>query len=190
MTKTFGYVRVSTSKQSTDQQIDALVAAGVPADSIYGDVLSGAKWDRPGLAELKRTLRAGDVLVVVALDRLGRSLSEMVKLLEWLVETGVELRSLREGIDLATPTGRMLAGIFASLAEYERALIHERAEAARDAARARGKHTGRPKALTDSQLADARAFLAAGQSRTAIAKKLGVGRATIYRALPADGVAA
>jgi DNA invertase Pin-like site-specific DNA recombinase len=130
-------------------------------------------------------MRAGDTLVVVALDRLGRSLSEMVKLLEWIIAEGITLRSLREGIDLNTPTGRMLAGIFASLAEYERALIMERAEAAREAARARGRQVGRPPSLTPEAVVDARALLAAGLSRAEIARKLKVSRATLYRAIPA-----
>lgn len=183
--KTFGYVRVSTKKQSTDQQVDALVEAGVSIDDIYGDVRSGARWDRPGLDSLRDgRMRQGDTLVVVALDRLGRSLSEMVKLLDWIVAQGITLRSLREGIDLATPTGRMLAGIFASLAEYERALIMERAEAARDAARARGRQVGRPSKITAEQVEDARLMLAAGQSRSQVAAKLAVSRATLYRVLP------
>ena len=183
--KTFGYVRVSTRKQSTEQQVDALLAAGVPLENIYGDVRSGAKWDREGLATLRTMLRRGDVLQVVALDRLGRSLSEMVKLLDWIIEEGIELKSLREGIDLATPTGRMLAGIFASLAAYERELIMERAESAREAARVRGRQVGRPKSINSDTLADARALLAAGQSRVQVAKKLGVSRASLYREIPA-----
>jgi DNA invertase Pin-like site-specific DNA recombinase len=182
--KIFGYVRVSTKKQHLDQQFDALTAAGVPIENIYGDVKSGAKWDRPGLEDLKKVLRRGDVLVVVALDRLGRSLAEMVRLTSWLVEEGVELRSLREGIDLATPTGRMLAGIFASLAEYERDLILERSQAAREAARARGRAIGRPCKLSNTEIDRARILLAGGQSRVEVARGLGVSRATLYRSLP------
>lgn len=183
--RVYGYVRVSTKRQSIDQQVDALRAAGVPEEHIYGDVISGAKWDRDGLDILKKILRPGDVLTVVALDRLGRSLAEMVKLLDWIVGEGIELRSLREGIDLSTPTGRMLAGIFASLAEYERALILERAEAARDAARARGRQVGRPKSMSADDIETARALLAAGQSRVQVAAKLGVSRASLYREIPA-----
>jgi len=182
--KTFGYVRVSTRKQTTEQQVDALLAAGVPEANIYGDVGSGASWERGGLRELRAGLREGDTLVVVALDRLGRSLSEMVKLLDWLVAEGITLRSLREGIDLATPTGRLLAGIFASLAEYERALILERADAAREAARARGRQVGRPKSIDAAKLDKARALLAGGWSRVQVAAELGVSRASLYREIP------
>lgn len=184
--RTFGYVRVSTRRQTVDQQVDALTAEGVPTDNIYGDVISGAKWDRDGLDTLRKMLRPGDTLVVVALDRLGRSLSEMVKLLEWIVSENIELRSLREGIDLTTPTGRMLAGIFASMAEYERALILERAEAARDAARARGRKTGRPRSMDADKIETARALLASGISRVQVAKRVGVSRAALYREIPAD----
>lgn len=190
--RTYGYVRVSTRRQTVDQQVDALIAAGVPAENIYGDVSSGAKWDREGLDALRGTakrsgiLRPGDTLVVIALDRLGRSLSEMVKLLDWIVEEGIELRSLREGIDLTTPTGRMLAGIFASLAEYERALIKERAEAAREAAHTRGRQTGRPKSMDADKIETARALLASGVSRVQAAKRVGVSRAALYREIPAE----
>ena len=177
---------MSTRRQTVDQQMDALVAAGVDPEHIYGDVRSGAKWDREGLVALRKVLRPGDTLVVVALDRLGRSLSEMVKLLDWIVAEGIELRSLREGIDPTTPTGRMMAGIFATLAEYERSLMMERAEAAREASRARGRQVGRPKALTPAQVEKARILLAGGQSRSQVTADLGVGRGTLYRAIPAE----
>lgn len=183
--RTHGYVRVSTAKQTVDQQLDALVAAGVPEEFIFGDVRSGAKWDRPGLLELKRHLRPGDTLVVVALDRLGRSLSDMVAFLGWIQNNGIILRSLRENLDFATPTGAMMAAIFAAMAEYERALILERAEAARDAARARGRQVGRPKTMSDDQRKKARDLLAAGWSRVKVAADLGVSRATLYREIPA-----
>src|SRR4051794_29273117 len=101
-----GYARVSTRKQTTDQQVDALVAAGVDPDRIYSDVLSGARQDRPGLAALLTYAREGDTIVVVALDRLGRSLSHMVKTIEELQGRDINLKSLREGIDFSTSTGR------------------------------------------------------------------------------------
>jgi len=184
--KTFGYVRISTSKQSLDGQIDALLTAGVPEENIFGDVRSGATWDRAGLIALRDgRMRSGDTLVVIALDRLGRSLSELVKLLDWIATEGIVLRSLREGIDLSTPTGRMLAGIFASLAEYERSLIIERADAAREAAHARGRQVGRPKSTDAETLEKARALLGAGWSRVRVARELGVSRATLYREIPA-----
>jgi DNA invertase Pin-like site-specific DNA recombinase len=109
-----GYARVSTGHQSLDQQRDALTAAG--CERIFTDKLSGVREDRPGLAAMLDYVRPGDTVVVIALDRLGRSLSGVIRTVETLTETGVLLRSLREGIDYSTPTGRMLAGIFAALA--------------------------------------------------------------------------
>jgi DNA invertase Pin-like site-specific DNA recombinase len=145
-----GYARVSTDHQSLEAQHDALTAAG--CERIFTDKLSGARDDRPGLAALLDYVRAGDTVTVVALDRLGRSLSAVIRTIERLTEDQVLLRSLREGIDYSTSTGRMLAGIFAALAEYERELIHKRAAAAaRAAARLRGRHTGRPPRLTPTQ---------------------------------------
>ncbi|MCA1672349.1 MAG: recombinase family protein, partial [Actinobacteria bacterium] len=174
-----GYARVSTDHQSLDQQHDALTAAGV--DRVFIDKMSGTRDDRPGLAALLDYAREGDTVVVVALDRLGRSLAGIVRTVETLTERGVMLRSLREGIDYSTPVGRMVAGIFASLAEYERELIHERAAVAREAARARGKQTGRPRALTADQVRLARRMREAGESVSTIGATLKVSRSTLYR---------
>lgn len=176
-----GYARVSTKKQTTDQQLDALAAAGVEPERIYTDVLSGAKRDRPGLQALLDYAREGDTLVVVALDRLGRSLSHMVQTIEELRARGINIKSLREGIDFATPAGKLQGHIFAALAEYERELIKERAAAAREAAAVRGRQVGRPRALTDEQARTARTLRDAGTDITTIAKTLGCSRATIYR---------
>jgi len=123
-------------------------------------------------------------VVVTALDRLGRSLSAVIRTVETLTaKTGVLLRSLREGIDYSAPTGRMLAGIFASLAEYERELMHERA-----AARLRGRHTGRPPRLTPAQTRQVRTLRDGGESIADLVTSFGVSRATIYRALAATEV--
>jgi DNA invertase Pin-like site-specific DNA recombinase len=166
-----------------DQQIDALTAAGVEPDRIYSDVMSGARDDRPGLAELLAYAREGDTVTVVALDRLGRSLSGIIKTIESLQGRGIKLRSLREGIDYSTAVGRMVAGIFASLAEYERTLINERAAAAREAARTRGKRVGRKPSLDADRIALARRMRSSGESISTITSTLGVSRATLYRAL-------
>jgi DNA invertase Pin-like site-specific DNA recombinase len=184
-----GYVRVSTKRQSTDGQVDALVRAGVDPQHIYSDVLSGARDDRPGLAALLAYAREGDEIVVVALDRLGRSLGHMVRTIESLGERGINLRSLREGIDFGTPTGRLQAALFSAMAQYERELIRERATAAREAAAARGRHVGRPRALTDEQVRTARTLRAAGTDVTSIARTLGCSRASVYRAVEGIEVA-
>lgn len=178
-----GYARVSTSKQTIDQQTDALNDAGV--ERIFSDVLSGARKDRPGLAALLDYVRPGDTVVVVALDRLGRSLSGVLKTIEILRERGILLRSIREGIDTSTSSGRMVAGIFATLAEYERELIHERSAVAREAAKSRGKQTGRPRAMSPQQVALARRMRESGESIATIVETLKVARATVYRALQA-----
>ncbi len=178
-----GYARVSTDHQSLEAQHDALTAAG--CERIFTDKLSGARDDRPGLAALLDYVRSGDTVTVVALDRLGRSLSAVIRTIERLTEDQVLLRSLREGIDYSTSTGRMLAGIFAALAEYERELIHERAATARAAARLRGRHTGRPPRLTPTQIRQGAHCVPAGNPSTKLVRTFEVSRATIYRALHA-----
>jgi len=176
-----GYARVSTDHQSLEAQQDALTAVG--CEKLFSDQLSGVRDDRPGLAALLDYVRTGDTVAVVALDRLGRSLSGIIRTVETLTEAGVLLRSLREGIDYSTATGRMLGGIFAALAAYERELMHERAAAARAAARARGRHTGRPARLTADQARQVRSLRVAGESINELGRSFSVSRATIYRAL-------
>lgn len=182
-----GYARVSPGHQSLDQQHDTLTAAG--CERIFDDKLSGVRDDRAGLTALLGYVRAGDTVVVVALDRHGRSLSGVSRTVKTLTETGVLLRSLREGIDYATPTGRMLAGIFAALAGYERELMHERAAAARETARLRGRHTGRPPKLTPAQTRQVRAPREGRETISELVASFGVSRATIYRAINAPDAA-
>ena len=179
MSQQLGYARISTSQQTLDQQLDALAEAGVTR--IFHDVMSGTRSDRPGLLALLEYARSGDQVTVVALDRLGRSLSGVIRTIDQLQSRDIALRSLREGIDFATPAGRLQAAIFSAMAEYERELIRERAAAARDAARARGRHVGRPPALTREQAEAAQTLRAGGLPIVVIASTLGVSRATIYR---------
>lgn len=175
-----GYARVSTTKQTLDQQLDALFANGT--ERIFTDKLSGTRDDRPGLKELLDYARPGDTVVVVALDRLGRSLTGIVRTLDELRERDIHVVSLREGIDTSTSTGRMVAGIFASLAEYERTLITDRAQAAREAALARGQRAGRKPVLTDEQVEIARRMRTSGESINSIAVAFPkASRATLYR---------
>lgn len=183
-----GYARVSTSHQTLDQQHDALNAAGV--ERIFDDTMSGTREDRPGLTALLSYARQGDTVTVVALDRLGRSLSGIIKTLDELRERGILVRSLREGIDYSTPMGKMLAGIFAALAEYERTLINERAAAAREARVGRGKRPGRKPRLTADQVALARRMRASGETISTLVSTLGASRATVYRALGVSDEAA
>ena len=180
-----GYARVSTGHQSLDQQVDALTAAGVDSARVYSDKLSGTstREQRPGLAALLDYAREGDAIVVVGIDRLGRNAAEVMATIRELGERGIVLRSLREGIDTSNATGRMVAGVLASLAELELELGRERRSAAREARRARGQSIGRPKALDDSKAATAQRMYAGGEPASSIASALGVSRATIYRVL-------
>lgn len=180
-----GYARVSTGHQSLDQQVDALTAVGVDAKRVYLDKLSGSssREQRPSLAALLDYAREGDAIVVVGIDRLGRNAAEVMTTIRELGERGIVLRSLREGIDTSNATGRMVAGVLASLAELELELGRERRAASREARRARGQSIGRPKALNANKTALARRMHASGEPATTIASTLGVSRATIYRAL-------
>jgi DNA invertase Pin-like site-specific DNA recombinase len=180
-----GYARVSTGHQSLDQQADALTAAGVDATRVYSDKLSGTstREQRPGLAALLDYAREGDAIVVVGIDRLGRNAAEVMTTIRELGERGIVLRSLREGIDTSNATGRMVAGVLASLAELELELGRERRSAARDARRARGQSIGRPKALDESKMALAQRMHASGEPVSVIGRTLGVSRATVYRVL-------
>ncbi|GAY15536.1 recombinase family protein [Mycobacterium sp. shizuoka-1] len=180
-----GYARVSTGHQSLDQQVDALAAAGVDTARIYSDKLSGTstREQRPGLAALLDYAREGDAIVVVGIDRLGRNAAEVMTTIRELGERNIVLRSLREGIDTSNATGRMVAGVLASLAELELELGRERRASAREARRARGQHIGRPKALDRSKAALAQRMHASGESASTIAATLGVSRATVYRVL-------
>jgi DNA invertase Pin-like site-specific DNA recombinase len=180
-----GYARVSTAHQSLDQQMDALTEAGVDATRVYTDKLSGTstRQQRPGLAALLDYARQGDAFVVVGIDRLGRNAAEVMATIRDLGERGIVLRSLREGIDTSNASGRMVAGVLASLAELELELGKERRTAARDARRARGQSIGRPKALSDEKVDLARRMHDSGESANTIATTLNVSRATVYRAL-------
>jgi len=183
MTATVGYVRVSTRQQHLDRQQDALAESGLTLDRVFEDKSTGRKFDRAGLNALLDYVRPGDVVVVASLDRLGRSLSEVIRVANELQQRGVILKTLKESIDYSTSVGRMLAGIFASLAEYEVDLTAERAADARAAAAARGKQTGRPKALTDDQARQLRSLHGGGESVVDLCRSFKVSRATVYRVL-------
>src|SRR5271166_5226300 len=180
-----GYARVSTGHQSLDQQLDALTAAGVDPKRVYSDKLSGTstREQRPGLAALLDYARPGDAIVVAGIDRLGRNAAEVMMTIRELRDRDIVLRSLREGIETSNATGRMIAGVLASLAELELELGRERRSAAREARKARGLAIGRPKALDESKAALAQRMHAAGESAAMIATALGVSRATVYRVL-------
>ncbi|RFZ81520.1 recombinase family protein [Shinella sp. WSJ-2] len=156
--RNFGYARVSTVEQNMDMQLTALRAAGC-GTILTDEGFSGADFTRPGLTKMLRTLHRGDTLTVWRLDRLGRSLFELLKLVRELNERGVEFRSLSESLDTSTSAGRLLLHVLASMAEFERSLISERTRAGMAAARARGSRMGRRPAMTPEQLNTAKAAI-------------------------------
>ena len=176
-----GYARVSTDDQDPTSQVEALRGAG--CDPIYVERASGATMERSQWNECNRGLGRGDTLVVVRIDRLGRSLADLVSTLDDLGTRGVHFRSLTEGIDTSTALGRMFYQLAGAFAEYERSLISERTRAGLNAARAAGRRIGRPPALTNEQKTTARHLHTQGHSIAATARILGVSRATIRRAL-------
>jgi DNA invertase Pin-like site-specific DNA recombinase len=178
----YGYARTSTDDQTTALQQAALKQAR--CEYIFEDKgLSGATTQRPALVRCLKTLRAGDTLIVWKLDRLGRSLRDLITMLDDLRERGVVFQSLTEAIDTATPTGRAMWQMIGVLAELERSLIIERTRAGVAAARKRGVKFGRKPKLTPERIAHARQLIEAGESRQYVASLLNVGRVTLYRAL-------
>jgi DNA invertase Pin-like site-specific DNA recombinase len=183
-----GYMRVSTADQSLDLQRDALLAAGVSPDRIYEDVCSGKSTERPGLARALDVARGGDAIVVWKLDRVGRSLAHVVGLVGDFQKRGVGLKVLTGDIDTTTPGGRLVFGIFATLAEFERDLIHERTMAGLAAARARGRAGGRPRVMTKQKVKAAMALMADRDNAARdVAHQLGVSLSTLYAYVDAKG---
>lgn len=175
-----GYARVSTYDQKLRLQRDALRAAG--CERTFEEKHSAARGPLPAREELLAFARPGDVVVVWKLDRLGRSMRDLVELVATLNERGVELRSLGESLDTTTPAGKLIFHIFAALAEMEAAVLRERTRAGLAAARRRGKRIGRPRALSPEQVEMARTLMANPTlSAAMVAQQLGVHRSTLYR---------
>ena len=178
----YGYARVSTGDQSPALQIAALKKAG--CKTVFKDEgLSGATAKRPALSRCLKTLKDGDTLIVWKLDRLGRSLRDLITMLDELRARGVKFHSLTEAIDTATPTGRAMWQMIGVLAELERSLISERTRAGAEAAKLRGVKFGRKRKLTAQQINHVRKLLAQGESPRQVAASFDVSRATLYRAL-------
>ncbi len=179
-----GYARVSTRDQTVIAQRDALKAAG--CDRLFEETASGADRDRPELKAALDYLRRGDTLVVWKLDRLARSLKQLIETVEDLESRNIGFRSLTEAIDTTTAGGRLVFQIFGSLAEFERQLIRERTRAGLEAARSRGRRPGRKPALGPKDIQAAKALLADRDiSVEDVARRLGVSQATLYRHIPA-----
>lgn len=182
-------MRVSSDsdRQSTDLQRDALLAAGVDTRHLFEDHASGAKDDRTGLAKVLEFVHPGDVLVVWKLDRLGRSLSHLLEIVNTLKNKQVAFRSLTEGMDTTTASGELLFHVFGALAQYERALIQERVIAGLSAARRRGRIGGRPPAITGEKLDAIITALNSGMSKAAVCRNFGVKRTTLIETLARIG---
>ena len=185
MAATLGYARVSTTGQDLDAQLAALAAAGGDdADRVFTDKLSGAvNTERPGLAAMLDYARAGDTVIVAAIDRLGRSVAEVTRTIAALGERRILLRALREGIDTATPTGRAVAAIMATLAELELELGRERRAASRESRRSRQLPATKPPKLSPDRQEQLRRLAATGEPVRELAAAFGIGRATAYRYL-------
>lgn len=183
MPRIIGYARVSTEDQDLRMQRDALEAAG--ADMIFEDKASGAVPRRTGLTAALAELQADETLMIWRLDRLGRSLRQLIETAETIREKGAHLRTLTEAFDTATASGRMLFGILATLAEFERETIRERVVAGMDSARRHGKHMGRPAKFTQAQADAARTMLAAGHTLGDVARALNVSTTTVWRGMKA-----
>lgn len=181
-----GYARVSTVEQSVGLQLDALQGAGVE-QTFVDEGVSGSVSSRPELDKCLAMLRAGDTLVVWRLDRLARSLKNLLELVESLSARGIHLRSLTESIDTSSASGRLILSVFGALAEFERSLIIERTQAGLAAARARGARIGRPTAMNAGQVEQAKTLVGAGHRVSEVARTLGVGRSTLYRVLGETG---
>ena len=177
-----GYIRTSKKDQNPQLQRRDLLAAG--CQKVFEEQISSRKAQRPELRAALEYVREGDALVVWKLDRFGRSMQELIELVGDLKERGVEFVSLRESIDTTTPGGKLVFQVFGAVAEFERDLVLERTVAGLEAARARGRRGGRPRALDESKAKLARRLKAEGEhSVEEICSMLGVGRSTLYRYL-------
>ena len=179
-----GYARVSTQDQNLALQYDALMHAG--CQKVFEDKISGTKAERPGLSLCLEMLREGDTLVVWKLDRLGRSVKQLVNLVGELQEQGIHFKSLTDSIDTSTAAGRFFFHVMASLAEMERELTIERTRAGLEIAKNLGRKGGRKPKMNESKLESAKKLLASGVPPKEVAKNLGVSVPTLYRWIPAS----
>ena len=180
-----GYARVSTQDQNLDLQSEALTKAG--CERIFNDKISGSRTERPELTKALEMLREGDTLVVWKLDRLGRSVKNLVDLVGELHQQGIQFKSLTDAIDTGTPSGRFFFHVMASLAEMERELTVERTRAGLEVARQLGRKGGRRRQMTESKIESAKKLLANGVPPRDVAMNLGVSVPTLYRWIPASG---
>lgn len=185
MTAILGYARVSTAGQDLEGQRQRLTAAG--AARVFEDVISGRKFERPGLSSLLEYARPGDVLCIVRLDRLGRSLRELLAIVDTLKQRSIGLKSLEEKIDTSSAAGELVFHVFGAVAHFERGLVSERTRDGLEVARKRGKRIGRPM-LDESKIDAALRLVDAGLTPTQASQQVGLGRSTVYRELQTRGL--
>ena len=185
-----GYARTSTADQQPHLQLDQLREAG--CEKAFEETASGAQQNRPALNRAIEFARKGDILVIWKLDRLARSLKQLIETVEMLDKRGIELKSLTESIDTSSPGGKLMFHVFGALAEFERGVIRERTNAGLAAARARGRVGGRPRSIDQHDIEAAKTLLQNPNITVSeVADRLGISRATLYRHIPkARGAAA
>ncbi|MFS0225218.1 recombinase family protein [Corynebacterium striatum] len=179
-----GYARVSSKDQNLDRQLAALKKEKV--FRIFTDTVSGSSTQRPGLDGALNYVRAGDQLIVVSMDRLARSLIDLHRLVDELTERGVSVKFLKEGQVYSkdsTPVAKLMLGLLGSVAEFERSIIRERQAEGIAKAKARGVYKGRAKVLNEEQIVQAREWVGEGIPKAEVARRLGIGRTTLYRYL-------
>ena len=183
----YGYMRVSTEEQTFDLQEQAILKHGVAKTNLYREKISGISSisKRQSFDHLKSQLKSGDAVVVWKLDRLGRSLADLISLVNWFEEVGVDLISITEGIDTKTPGGKFYFHMIAALAQFERDLISQRVTAGMEAAKAEGRHVGRKPSLDPKKVEAAVKLYESGQSAYEIGDILGVSYKTVQRTLKA-----
>jgi len=176
--RTFGYARVSTSQQSLDVQVKALLSEGVEEHRIFTDKATGSNTDREGLDTLRLKIEQGDLILVKKLDRLGRDTADMVNLIKEFDDMGVMVRFIDDGISTEGAMGKMVVTILAAVAQAERARILERTNEGREEVKAKGVKFGRKPTIDREQF---KALVDAGKGATAIADEMGIGRSTVYK---------
>ena len=177
--RTYGYARVSTTKQILDRQLDMLSKYGV--DTIYSEKMTGTRKDRPELQKMLTDIDKGDTVVVESLSRLGRSTKNLIELMELFNDKGVNLVSLKENIDTTTPTGKLLFTLISAISQFERDCLAERTKEGLAAARARGRKGGRPKKLSSTIEKAIKLYNTKEYSIAEINELTGVSRSTLYR---------
>jgi len=184
----WGYSRVSTELQCLDRQVDALKKYGIEESCILTEKMTGTKFNRPQLDELKKVTRKGDIIVIESLTRFGRSCKDLLELIEYFTKKGIEVVSLKENIDTTTSTGKLVLTILSALAEFERNVIVDRVNEGIASARARGRCGGRPKTDSKKIVKALKLYDAKTHSISEIVAITGVSQSSIYRSLNARNI--